>query len=89
MKTVILVQNLRCGGCAKTIKDKLNKLDGISDVVVDIEKHKVSFIATTENVVQNVSRILTQLGYPEAKADNSITLKARSVLSCASGKMLK
>lgn len=89
MKAVIKVQNLRCGGCAKTIHDKLNKLNGISEVVIQIEEQKISFNATTGNAVQKALETLIQLGYPKATTDNSITLKARSVLSCASGKILK
>lgn len=89
MKTVIQVQNLRCGGCAKTIHDKLNKLKGISEVVIEIEEQKISFNASFSNAIQQALEILTQLGYPEVTTNNSLTLKTKSVLSCASGKILK
>ena len=43
MKTSITVQNLKCGGCAKTITSKLSTIENISNLMVDIEGSKVSF----------------------------------------------
>lgn len=43
MKTSIIIQNLKCGGCANTISNKLEELKGISNIDVDVNTSKVSF----------------------------------------------
>ena len=43
MKTSIIVQNLRCGGCANTINKALSSLPNVQDVSVDVSNAMVSF----------------------------------------------
>ena len=43
MKTAILVQNLKCGGCAHTISTKLSEIKNISNLNIDIDEGKISF----------------------------------------------
>ncbi len=45
MKHEIEVENIKCGGCANTIKGKLGALDGVSDVQVDIENGRITLEA--------------------------------------------
>ena len=42
-KTSILVQNLKCGGCANTLTTKISTFENISEFHVDLEESKVSF----------------------------------------------
>ena len=37
------IQNLKCGGCANTITNKLNDLEGIADLNIDNSNDTVSF----------------------------------------------
>ncbi|MGB5228210.1 MAG: heavy-metal-associated domain-containing protein [Eudoraea sp.] len=89
MKTSVIVQNLQCDGCAKTITSKLSEMNGLSDVDVDTETTTVHF--TCENIDDAilVKDKLKALGYPSIEYKNSVSAKARSFLSCASGKMSK
>lgn len=87
MKTSIIVQNLKCGGCANTIITKLNTLDGIDDVNVDVETSKVTFNYTSTNALILVENTLIKLGYPPLGIDNPLAAKAKSFVSCAIGKM--
>jgi len=87
MKTTIEIQNLKCGGCANTITNKLTELNGVSDIAVDVETSKVSFIAKTEEAVKLVKDKLAAIGYPEVGENNSVVSKAKSFVSCATGKM--
>lgn len=89
MKTSIKIQNLRCGGCAKTITSKLSELDNISNIEVDTENATVTFSYIEENEVMLVIDKLKSLGYPSIENKNSVTAKARSFVSCATGKMSK
>lgn len=83
----IIVENLKCGGCANTIKTRLQSLIGIFSVEVDKENSAIKIehnkgISRKEIIVQ-----LEKLGYPEENTDNSIVLKAKSYVSCAIGRM--
>lgn len=89
MKTTLNIQNLKCGGCANTILTQLNKLNGISEVHVNNDTDEVSFKSTSEAEVESVKKKLSVLGYPIVGAANSLPKKAKSMLSCAVGKMSK
>ena len=38
MKYEISVENIKCGGCARTITSKLNALEGVDSIDIDTEK---------------------------------------------------
>jgi copper chaperone len=89
MKHIIDVENIKCGGCASTIETRLRKLDGVTQVSVDIEQGRVSVDATDDSREQLVSMLL-QSGYPEkgtAEGIRAATAKAKSFVSCAIGKI--
>ncbi len=89
MKTSIIVQNLKCGGCAKTITSKLSKIQGISEIIVEVEASKVSFLHQNINDALLVKERLNTLGYPSIDNKNTMTAKAISFVSCATGKRSK
>ncbi len=86
MKTSIIVQNLKCGGCANTITTKLSSISNISNLEVDIEASKVSFNYINKEDALIVKEKLKNLGYPSIEEENSIGIKAKSYVSCATGK---
>lgn len=87
MKSTLVIQNLKCGGCANTITTKISTLDNISDVDVDVESSSVSFTFQHANDLAIVKDKLAQLGYPIEGDKNSVVSKAISYVSCATGKM--
>ncbi len=89
MKTSIIVQNLKCGGCAKTITFKISEVENISEVLVDIDSAMVSFVYKNMNDALAVRDKLKALGYPSIDNKNSMAAKAISFVSCATGKMSK
>ena len=89
MEHVIEVENIRCGGCANTITHSLQKLDGVSDVSVDIENGRVTVTATTDDRERLVASLLKN-GYPEkgsAAGLQAAKARAKSFVSCAIGKL--
>lgn len=86
MKTSIIVQNLKCGGCANTITTKLSSISNISNLEVDIEASKVSFNYINKEDALIVKEKLKNLGYPSIEEENSLGSKAKSFVSCATGK---
>ncbi len=87
MKTSIVVQNLKCGGCAKTITGKLSEIENISELIVDVDDSKISFNYLNESDLDVVKKKLSALGYPSIDDDNTVLSKAKSFVSCASGKL--
>ena len=89
MKTSIIVQNLKCGGCAQTITNKLSDLKNISEININVEDSKVSFIYKNELDAFAVKDMLKAMGYPSIDDHNNIVSKAKSYVSCATGKFSK
>ncbi|ASV31727.1 heavy-metal-associated domain-containing protein [Maribacter cobaltidurans] len=87
MKATVMVQNLKCGGCAKTIIDKVSELENVSDVQVDVDTSSVSFNYQELDDALLVKQRLKQLGYPSVDMKNTTSSMLKSYLSCASGKM--
>ena len=46
---VIKIENLKCGGCAATIKKGLLSIENVDEVVVDVENDTVSI--SSKNVL--------------------------------------
>ncbi|MCF8366310.1 MAG: heavy-metal-associated domain-containing protein [Bacteroidales bacterium] len=83
----IVIENLKCHGCANTIKKGVSKLDGISNVNVNMDESSVNFnLDESIQKRENVLRKLAGLGYPE-KGNNNFVSKATSYVSCAVGRM--
>lgn len=87
MKTTFDVQNLKCGGCAKTISKKLSEVEGIQNVIVEKENSSVSFDYQSADGASLVKETLRKLGYPTMDDENHLVLKAKSFISCANGKL--
>jgi copper chaperone CopZ len=84
-KETIYVENIKCGGCMSSIKDTLQKIEGVEQVQISKEDDKVEVSGI--NVDRNtVIDKLTKLGYPE-KGNNSTISKVKSYLSCAIGNL--
>ena len=89
MSYQVAVENIKCGGCANTIKTKLQAESGVSAVEVDIEAGMVRIEGEELDRAGLVQR-LAQLGYPEAGSVEGLkaaAVKAKSFVSCAIGRM--
>jgi len=88
MKTEkIIIANLKCGGCATTIKNDLLKLDGVNEVNVDIENDAVNVVYNDNIGRKIIIDKLHSLGYPEATAENGLLLQIKSYASCMVGRI--
>jgi len=85
--TRIEILNLKCGGCANTIKKGISTIEGINEVSVDIDTSMVVIDTNDEVVVLKVKEKLSSMGYPEVGDSNTVLHKAKSFVSCASGRM--
>jgi len=83
------IDNLKCGGCEKTILKGLNALDGVADVSVDHELQMVSLNAEPA-MRQAILDKLQDMGYPEKGSIEGFEAgvsNIKSYVSCAIGKM--
>ena len=90
MKSIIYIDNLKCGGCASTIKKELSQLNGVKDVKVNNDENSVE--VETEEVfnLSTIKEKLLSLGYPEkdsVEGFKKLTANAKSYVSCAIGRL--
>jgi copper chaperone len=89
MSHTVQIDNLKCGGCANTIRTSLLALPGVSGVTVDHDASSVSFEADASQV-DAVKAKLRALGYPESGTVDglsAIASSAKSYVSCAIGRV--
>ena len=87
MKTeTIKIANLKCSGCATTIKTALLKLKGVqsAEVLQDDDSVNVSYDQIERSAIINK---LHDLGYPEATEKNGLLLQLKSYASCMVGRV--
>jgi len=90
MRQTFQVENVKCGGCAATLKNKL--LETYGEVEVDLEQmpREITLEVMPEQV-DALRTTLRSLGYP--MSDEKLNLfetgstKAKSFVSCAVGKI--
>ena len=85
----VSVENIKCGGCANTIRSRLVE-DGLAEAVaVDIEQGAVDVDGDPAQR-DRVVTLLARIGYPEVGSVEGLraaAAKARSVVSCAIGRI--
>jgi copper chaperone CopZ len=87
MKTEkLLLANIKCSGCATTIKNELLKIKGVENITVDIENDSID-LSYNETDRELIIHRLHSLGYPEATEKNGLLLQLKSYSSCMMGKI--
>ncbi len=86
MTTTIQIENLKCGGCAATIKKGILGIDSVEKVDVNVETSEVK-VSHGKDVVSMIKEKLSKLGYPETGDKNTVLHKAKSFVSCAVGRL--
>ena len=69
MASVLKVRGMSCNHCVMTVTKALNKLEGVQNVQVDLQKGEVSFDNTKSLALDKVERAITDVGYEVAKSD--------------------
>lgn len=87
MEASIIIQNLKCGGCANTITKGLLEIEGVSEVKIDVDNSIVDINFNNTETLENIKNKLKKMGYPEEGESNTLGSKAKSYVSCAIGKM--
>ena len=82
--------NVKCGGCASTLKSKL--FDQFGEVEVNLEKEPREIIMKiADEEIPELKKLLKRVGYPMVSEEMGFvetnTTKAKSIISCAMGKI--
>lgn len=82
----IIVENIKCGGCANSIKKGLEKLEAGVDIEVEVEEGKV--VLSSDHAINKEKYInsLASMGYP-VPGEGNILKTAQSYVSCMIGRM--
>ena len=67
MKRVFTIKNIDCANCAAKIEDKINKINGVEEAVLNfmMEKLTVEFIADTDDevfkVIEEIKKVVGKI----------------------------
>jgi copper chaperone len=79
----VVVYNVKCGGCANTIRESLGQVKGVWNVSVDAAQSVVRFDAN--DFAFNYARLkLDELGYPERCTESGTHRDVAISKSCVS-----
>lgn len=90
MKQTFQVENVKCNGCATTLKNKLLEAFGEIEVNLEVEPREITLEISKERL-NDLQTALRGLGYPlttdELGLVDNTTAKFKSFVSCAVGKI--
>lgn len=91
MKKSFKALNIKCGGCANTVKESLKSQFGDVDVDLTQEPRVITLEIKDEQAELDFRKKMKSLGYPmedeEMGTFTKSSLKAKSFVSCAIGKI--
>ena len=90
MKTTIYIDNLKCSGCAGSIKKSLKSFAEVSEVSVDLEHESVEITHIDDFPIESLKEKLSSMGYPEKgrlEGFDKFAANAKSYVSCVIGKI--
>ena len=90
MKQTFEVKNVKCGGCAGTLKKSLLEVFGEIEVDLEVDPRKIT-LDIEDGQMEALKLKLRSLGYPltidELSTFQTVGTTAKSFVSCAIGKM--
>jgi len=92
MKQIFIVKNVKCDGCAGTLKKSLLDEFGEVEVNLEVEPREI-LLEVSDDKIEALKLKLRSLGYPliddELTRLQSVGTTAKSFVSCAIGKIEK
>ena len=88
MNVKLDVSNIKCYGCANTIRNTLDAIDGVNQTYVNVSNGSV-IVDANSDIREALSETLLRLGYPESnqpRINNTFPTKAKSFISCLLGR---
>ncbi len=89
MQIQVHVENMKCGGCEKSIIKGLTSIEGLSNIVIERDQQLISVTADASLREALVAK-LKSMGYPEHGSVSGLDAglaNAKSFVSCAIGRV--
>ena len=90
MTKTLEVENVKCGGCAATLKKKLAPLFGEVEVDLDVHPRRIT-LEIEEEQMPTLQTALREIGYPLSTDElgfvDTASAKMKSFVSCAVGRL--
>jgi copper chaperone len=86
MEMQIKVENIKCGGCANSIRNAVMKVEGVSKAEVDVESGIITLDVSDDVKRDAITSKLQAMGYPEPGKGSGLTTAA-SFVSCMVGRV--
>lgn len=83
------VENIKCGGCEKSIIKGLSSIEGLSHIEIDREQQIIS-VTADPSLRETLVAKLKSMGYPEQGSVSGLEAgitNAKSFVSCAIGRV--
>lgn len=81
------IENLKCGGCARTIREVVSTLDKVESVDVSTENGSITVRHMPDKELRGrVIEALRKAGYPP-RGESTLRDKAVSYVSCMKGRI--
>ncbi|MFM6989798.1 MAG: heavy-metal-associated domain-containing protein [Rhodoferax sp.] len=83
------VENMKCGGCERSIVNGLGTIEGVSEVTIDRNLQTIHF-SGPQSLRPVVTEKLRSMGYPEKGSLRGLDAglaNAKSFVSCAIGRV--
>lgn len=61
--TVIGVEGMTCGHCVNAVQTEVGKVDGVTDVQVDLASGRVTIVADREPTAEELRAAVEEAGY--------------------------
>lgn len=66
MNRKVNIEGMHCGHCAAAVKEELGKIDGVSDVVVDVQSKTATFNASRDIADDAIIAAVDEAGFEVA-----------------------
>ena len=83
------VENIKCGGCEKSIIKGLTSIAGVTNIVIDRD-HQLISVSADSSLREALVTKLRSMGYPEHGSVSGLDAglaNAKSFVSCAIGRI--
>ncbi len=59
----VKISGMRCGHCTASVTKALAAIDGLTQIVVDLEKGEARYVETKPVPIENIRAAITKIGF--------------------------
>lgn len=78
----LFIQGMSCAACSGRVDRKLNSIDGVEDVNVNLASHTARFTLTRHSGLTNITNALSVMGFPAREGVSRLMIEDMTCASC-------